>query len=135
MLLANASIKKGELEQAVPHLEMAAKHSPNAPVVLNNLALALARTKSDSFERCLELLDRALKITGPAAEIFDSQGEVYMHANQPLDAIQSFERAIGMDPGRVKTRQWLINAYEQAGLPAMAETQRKALEKLGAGKP
>ncbi len=109
-------------------MELAAKHSPDSPIVLNNLALALARTQDPPSERALELIQQALKLSGPYAEFLDSEGEIYIRMKRPLDAAKSFENALNVDPSRRKTRERLIEAYVSAGLPEMADAQRKLLE-------
>ncbi len=83
---------------------------------MNNLALALALTDSSNIKRAEELIDRAIKVDVRNPELFDSQGQVRLIAGRPLDAVDSLEKAIGIDPNRVGTRELIIKAYREAGL-------------------
>ena len=65
-------------------------------------------------------------------ELFDSQGQVRLIAGRPLDAVESLEKAIGIDPSRVGTRELIIKAYREAGLEDLATLQAKALNQLKA---
>jgi tetratricopeptide (TPR) repeat protein len=132
LLLATRSLKENKLEAAIPYLEVALRKSPNAPVVLNNLALALARVSIDNVERSRELIARALRISGPNAELLDSQGEILMLAGDYVGAIASFESAIELDGKRIAPRKRLIVAYEKAGLKDLVPLQEEKVRKLEA---
>ena len=132
LILANQQIKNGHMAEAIPHLELTVKAAPNHPIALNNLALALALTDSANVARAEELIDRALKIDSRNPELFDSQGQIRLIAGRPLDAVESCEKSISMDPNRIGTRELIVKAYRQAKLEDMAVKQEVTLEKLKA---
>ncbi len=135
LMLATHWLKKEDFESAIPHLEVANRKSPNAPVVLNNLALALIRVSPDNSQTARELIDRALVISGPHAELFDSQGEIRMLSGDYVGAVASLESAIGLDGKRINTRKRLIEAYEKAGLKDMISVQKQKILDLEAAIP
>ena len=132
LLLAIRSLKQEKLEAAIPHLEVALRNAPNAPVVLNNLAVALIRVSTDNAARAKELIDRAIRISGPNAEMYDSQGEIRMAAGDYVGAVESFESAIGVDGKRIGSRKRLIEAYRKAGLTDMIAIQEGKVRELEA---
>ncbi len=132
ILLASRALKDGDLERAIPHLELALRQAPNNPVVLNNLALSLARTDPQTLPRAKKLLETALRAGGRSAELLDSMGEVSMLSGDTMQAIESFEAAIGLDASRISTRNRLREAYEKIGLSDMAKIQSEIIEKLQA---
>jgi tetratricopeptide (TPR) repeat protein len=130
LLLANGALRESKLEEAIPHLEVAARQAPNSPIVLNNLAVALARHSKVNYQRARQLIDRAVAIAGPDPELLDSQGEIRLLSEDYVGAVQSLEAAIGVDGKRIKTREKLMVAYDKAGLKDMVTAQRKQIEKL-----
>ncbi len=132
LMLATFTLKQGKLEAAIPHLEVALRNAPDAPVVLNNLAVALVRVSPSNAERARRLIDRAIQIRGPNAEMFDSQGEIRMSAGDYVGAVESFESAIGQDGSRIDSRKRLVEAYEKAGLTDMIPVQQAKIRELEA---
>jgi tetratricopeptide (TPR) repeat protein len=130
LLLANRSLRTGDLAVALPHLELAHAKAPNSPVILNNLAVVLARTDPGQLPRALELIQSAIRLSPPSAELLDSLGELQMLAGETVKAVTSFESAIGLDGSRINTREKLVEAYDKLGLKDMAEVQRKAIQKM-----
>jgi len=130
LMLATRSLKEEDFQAAVPHLEVALRNAPNAPIVLNNLALALVRVSTANAPRSRELIDRALRISGPNAEVLDSQGEIRMIAKDYVGAVESFESAIGLDGNRISSRKRLIEAYDGAGLKDMIPVQAAKVREL-----
>ncbi len=130
LMLATHWLKKNDFATAIPHLEVADRKSPNAPVVLNNLALALIRVSPSNSQVARELIDRALRITGPNAEMLDSQGEIRMSAGDYVGAVASFESAIGLDGKRINSRKRLMEAYEKAGLKDMISVQAQKIREI-----
>jgi cytochrome c-type biogenesis protein CcmH/NrfG len=135
LMLATHWLKKGDFALAIPHLEVANRKSPNAPVILNNLALALLRVSPDNAQTAKALIDHALKISGPHPEMLDSQGEVRMTAGDYVGAVESFESAIGLDGNRISTRKRLIEAYEKAGLKDLVPVQAQKIRDIEAANP
>ena len=132
LMLATHWLKKSDFASAIPHLEVADRKSPNAPVVLNNLALALTRVSPNNAKIACEMIDRALKVSGPHAELLDSQGEIRMAAGDFVGAVESFESAIGLDGKRIGSRKRLIEAYQMAGMKDMISVQAQKIREIEA---
>ena len=134
LMLATHWLKQNDFASAIPHLEVADRKSPNAPVVLNNLALALTRVSPNNAKIASEMIDRALMTSGPHAELLDSQGEIRMSAGDYVGAVESFESAIGLDGKRISTRKRLMEAYELAGMKDMIPVQAQKIREIEAAK-
>ena len=130
LILSEKAFRDGKPQAAVPHLEAALRRTPNAVTVLNNLALTLARLSSDNLPRAHELINRALAMSGPNAELYDTQGEVRMLARDYVGAVESFENAINIDGKRTDIRSRLVKAYEKSGLHEMAKVQQAKISQM-----
>lgn len=132
LMLATHWLKQSDFASAIPHLEVANRKSPNAPVILNNLALAMLRVSTNNAPAAKELIDRALQIVGPHPELLDSQGEIRMAAGDYVGAVASLESSIGLDGRRLGTRKRLIEAYEKVGLKDMIPIQEQKIREIEA---
>jgi tetratricopeptide (TPR) repeat protein len=130
VLLANEAILDNKIEDALPHLEIAYRHFPNALNVLNNLSLALATIPNPDIKRAEELIEQAVKLGGESTELMDTRGQILAIAGKDLDAIRSFEKSISLMPNRIRTRERLIALYEKVGLTAMIPAQTAAIEDI-----
>ncbi len=130
-LLGNAYASRSLWPKAISHWELALGQNPNLVLVLNNLAVAMAQQDPKNVTRSLEMIDKALAIVGGSdAELFDSRGQVLLAAGQPKEAISWFEKSLGLDTNRVATREGMIKAAEQAGIPDLVEIHTNALAQL-----
>ncbi len=127
MLLANRMVKSGQLKDAMTHLELSLKHAPNNPVALNNLGMATALTDSSKSTDAEQYIFKAIALDPQNAEYYDSLGQVRLIGKRPLDAIESFEKAIALDSKRIGTRQSMVKAYREAGLESMAVAQEQKI--------
>jgi tetratricopeptide (TPR) repeat protein len=129
LMVSNRLLSQGDLAAAIPHLEVALRQAPDSTIVLNNLALSLARLSASNLPRAQTLIERAVKLAPSNAELLDSQGEIRMLANDFVGAVQSLESAVGLDGKRINTRQRLMQAYLKAGMNDMAEVQKRLIQK------
>jgi tetratricopeptide (TPR) repeat protein len=127
LLLANEAILRKQYREAIPHLEIALSHHPTNTSVLNNLALALVSENSRESDRSLELIDKAISISGETAELLDTKGQILMTSSQNIDAIRCFEKAIALQPGRINSRKMLVLLYERQEMYSLAKAQRQAI--------
>lgn len=130
LLLSEVAYRNNRPDAAVPHLEAALRRSPNSVAILNNLALTLARLSNENLPRAMELIDRAIALAEPDAELFDTQGEIRMRTQDFQGAVESFENAIGLDRKRTDIRARLVQAYKKAGLHDMAKVQQAKINEL-----
>ncbi len=124
ILLANQLLGKGNLTEAVPHLELALLQAPNTPSVMNNLALAIARLDpTNSLDRAMKLSTAATTADPASGEYLDTLGELKEISGDKLGAVSSYETAIGLDGNRTDTRQKLAKLYRELGMQEMADVQ------------
>lgn len=130
LVMASGKLKRGEIEAALPNLELAYQQAPNAPVILNNLAMALALARPSEIERSRELIERAIRIDPRSAEYRDTRAQVLEIQGDLAAAIKSYEQAIQLDPSRINTREKLAEAYQEFGLDDLASDQRRRIAEL-----
>ncbi len=130
MILANTLIEQDNPRQAIFHLEAALSKEPQNAVALNNLALALSMIEPPEIEKALELVDRALAIAGPMADIWDTKGQILMKQGNIPAAIGCFEDAVRLDGTAIESRIQLAAAYEQLGMQDLANQQLSRIAEL-----
>lgn len=133
LMIANQQIIKGEIAAALPHLEISDRLAPKSPVIMNNLALALALTDKSKIERALGLISEAIQIAGEQPDLMDTLGQINLIAQRPLDAIACFEKVLAVKPDSIETRKMLAEAYKAAGMESLAKKQLEQVEALGKG--
>jgi Tfp pilus assembly protein PilF len=128
--LSNEYAKRDKYNEAITYLEKAIELAPNSFEAQNNLALLLARHKPEKIQRAVELIEKAYATAPNRPEVNDSYGEILLIAKRPMDAIAKLTTSLNTNKSRVGTRKLLIRAFEEAGLPEMAQTHRDILKQL-----
>lgn len=129
LLVAIGHLKKSELDKALVHLEIAQGLAPNNPIILNNLALCIARERPDELPKARRMMEYALSISRPDAEMYDTYGEILVMCKDYVVAIRAFEAALQINNDRPGTRKKLAEVYTKVALTDMAE----AVENKAAG--
>ncbi len=129
LLVAIGHLKKNELAKALVHLEIAQGLAPNNPIILNNLALCIARERPEELQKARRMMEYALSISKPDAEMYDTYGEILVMCKDYVVAIRAFEAALQINNDRPGTRKKLAEAYTKVALTDMAE----AVENKAAG--
>jgi len=132
ILLAERSLSDENLTDAIPHLELALRQAPNNPSVMNNLALALARSDPESLERPLILSTGAVRVNPGSAQYLDTLGEILAMSGDQFGAVNAYETAIRLDGSRIDTRTRLVQLYHDLKMISMAERQEQEISKLQA---
>lgn len=70
-------------------------------IVLNNLAYLMAIHEHNGDD-ALPLIEEALQLVGPNADLFDTRGTVWLAQGKPWSAIRDFKRAVRAEPSPVK---------------------------------
>ena len=91
--LATLSYMRGEIPQATSLFERLLRLSPNNVAALNNLSLILAESPGRGGE-ALELIERAIRTSGPQPNLVDTRGLVHLAREDYLAATQSFQEAV-----------------------------------------
>lgn len=129
LLVAIGHLKKSELAKALVHLEIAQGLAPNNPIILNNLALCIARERPEELQKARRMMEYALSISRPDAEMYDTYGEILVMCKDYVVAIRAFEAALQINNDRPGTRKKLAEVYTKVALTDMAE----AVENKAAG--
>ncbi len=127
ILIGEAYFRKGKLEDAKRHWEMAIVKEPDNYEGLNDLAVCLVAISAANADRAIELVSKANDISPNNADILDTWGEVLLAANRPREAVNKLESAIRKDSNRIDTRKKLIAAYDAIGMKEMVTAQKKVL--------
>jgi tetratricopeptide (TPR) repeat protein len=88
------------------------KQDDRNPVALNNLAWLLTRQAGKQAE-ALKLINRAIELYGPQADLLDTRALVYLAMGQGSQAVTDLRRAVADAPGPT-TYFHLIQAHQMA---------------------
>jgi len=127
LFLAEFKEIKWRHEEAIEIYRAILQQDENNVVALNNLAYLLALKRGENTE-ALKLVERAIALAGPAAEILGTRAIVYLKSNRPFQAIEDLERSIQQEPTPVRYLL-LARAQQQAkNRLAAVNAWRKAIE-------
>lgn len=100
MDLANVHIVRGNLDDAVRLLEKSVTLDSHNVAALNNLAMVLSE-QPEMLDKALEYIDRALDVTGPRPDLYDTKASILIYSDRPAEAIPLLEfvlRTASNDP-------------------------------------
>ncbi len=118
---------------AIARYRQVLQQDPRNVVALNNLAILLSHGKTDSAE-ALTLINQALELAGPDAELLDSRALIYLRAGQAAPALRDVQQAIVQVPMPSKTLNFrlaqvqLANKNRAAAIEAMAKAKKLGLQ-------
>jgi tetratricopeptide (TPR) repeat protein len=128
-LAANVLAQQGKADEAVARLKELLRRNPGHAAAANDLAWMLAERGQDTA-LALDLAKRAARID-PRPETLDTLGFVQLERKDAAAAVETFERALALDPNAASVRYRLGLALEALGRsPEALESFRAA---LGAG--
>lgn len=97
--------------------------------VLNNLAYIVA-VRDEKGEEALQMIQKAIDINGPMAELLDTRGVVQIALNKPEEAIQDIEAALVESPDWLKFLHLAVAHLRANRNEAVADAYREA-ERIG----
>ncbi|MFA6333790.1 MAG: tetratricopeptide repeat protein, partial [Methanoregula sp.] len=62
-------------------------------------SMGLIYLDQENYERALAAFDQATRITIKNATVWNNKGKAYVGLGKPADALQCFNKALGIDPG------------------------------------
>jgi tetratricopeptide (TPR) repeat protein len=130
MIIAESSVRRGDLASAINQYEVVLAELPNMTVVLNNLAMAYTMVKPARLEDALKLIDRGLEIAPNIAEFHDTRGTILKMMDRTVEAVESYLKALEKFPEAIKTRETLIALYDEIGSANEAQKQRELLAQI-----
>ena len=128
LLLANLYETAQEYDKAIERYRRLQELAPDSPVVLNNLAYALA-VRKNNVQEALPLAEKAYSLAKGAASVADTLGWIYHLAGQNDKAVKLLEEAAKAAPQSAEMHLHFAIVSEAAGnkLAARVALQR-ALE-------
>jgi tetratricopeptide (TPR) repeat protein len=115
---------------AEAHYRAVLDAQPSQVAALNNLAYLLALHGGDPTE-ALGLVDRAIAVTGPAAELLDTRAMIHLAAGRTQDALRDLARARAQQPRAAAICYHLAEAYTRAGRQEEAQKAFREARSLG----
>jgi tetratricopeptide (TPR) repeat protein len=128
MHLADLEEMKHNFHDAEDLYREVLKTQPDNVVAMNNLAWVMAHYKPNT--EALELVQRAITIAGPLADLLDTRAKVYLSLGRSAEAIQDLEDAINEAPTAKRYFQ-LALAEERNRNPSAAKTAFSLARRYG----
>lgn len=119
-ILGTQALLQGDYKTAEMHLEMAYQGNLQMPVVLNNLAWAMANRENADLERSLQLAQAAKKLSDHP-EISDTVGHILARLGRQREAVVELETALRAFPNRLELHSTLAELYQALGDAGLAE--------------
>jgi tetratricopeptide (TPR) repeat protein len=124
VLAAAFQTRLGRYAEAEASYRQILAKTPSVPL-LNNLAYVLKLQEGKAGE-ALEVLQKAVTLAGPTAELLDTRGTLYLHIGRTEEALRDLHAAVAQEPTAVR-RLHLAQALQRAGRRADA---RQALARV-----
>jgi tetratricopeptide (TPR) repeat protein len=119
-----------QTEAAIVSFKLAQEHIPGLPVVMNNLADALAEQENGDLTLALGLITEALRLMPNKEHLYDTRGKIFLRQGKTTEAIADFERALSEPTIRVEVYKNLADAWRTAGNAAEASRFQTLRERL-----
>lgn len=132
MHLGHASLAGGNLPAAEDYYRQILRIEPESVIALNNLALTLARARKTG---ALEIAERAVALSGDAANSLDTLAIVLGEEGNLPRAIEAAKSALRLDPDAASFRLTLAKMYIKANDHKNARVELQKLAELGARFP
>lgn len=135
-LVGTSALNYEDAAKARRYLERAYSLQRSDPMILNNLALALIRTKEgkkvspSDAERALKLIDEALTIVPEHPDMLSSRGEILIAMKQWENARSDLELALPKRQKSANLRRMLIRVFEALDEPALAAEHSRQLAEV-----
>ena len=129
LLLSDVFNWQGRYERAEQAYRELFKKNENHPVLLNNLAILIALHGKNKNES-LQLINRAIQIVGPMAELLDSRTIVYLALNQSHKAFQDITEALSESSTAMRHFHHAYTMYH-LGRSDLAKASLKKAQEMG----
>ena len=124
-ILGTLALKKGDMQEARQHLELAAKDNPHMPGFLNNLAHVLCYAEPPDLNRALQIANAANDLHPNNPHLRETRGQIYLKLQRYTDAIADLEVALNAPELQQPVRESLAAAYEALGQHEIARRHRE----------
>jgi len=117
---AQALSRAGQPRAALTIYEQILAQAPDNLVALNNAAY-LSSSLHEALDTALARAQRALKIGGDKAALYDTLAAVYLARGETAKARQALERALSLDPAHVSAQGRLAAVQAGQAAPGVSE--------------
>jgi tetratricopeptide (TPR) repeat protein len=121
--LAQAYTALGEFGRAVDTLDQLARRRPDYPMVDVMLAQAILKQDQPDFNRALDHLARAEKVSPTDPDIYYLRGKIHLTLGRYQEAVEALRHAIALAPTADTSYYQLGVAYQKLGQTALAKEQ------------
>jgi tetratricopeptide (TPR) repeat protein len=122
--LAHGELEGGHPQQAEAAWRKAMESNPADPAPRQALLRFLI--EQNRFDEALGLTDASLKYSPRDANLLVDRGVLAMRLGQPDQAVDSWKRAVAIDPGQMLAQLYLASAFDHEGKPKDAALHYKA---------
>jgi tetratricopeptide (TPR) repeat protein len=107
-------------DEARQHFEQAYKLAPQTPILLNNMAWALAHSEKPDLEQALRLVNTALQRAPAQLRFRETRGQILAKMGKHEEALADLTAALRVLSGNPTLHKTLAETYRQLGYLAMA---------------
>ena len=113
MAVAVLNVTRNNNEEAIRYFDRVVELAPNNALALNNLATLLAE-RSEHRTRALELVNRAIDVSGRQPQLLDTLGTIQLRSGEYGQAIASLQEAVASGGGDPRYHFHLAAAFFRA---------------------
>jgi tetratricopeptide (TPR) repeat protein len=121
--LARRELDQGEMQAAESALKNAVRVNPGDPAVRQTLLRFLIGQKR--FDEAFALTDTSLEYTPKDVNLWTDRGLLAQRRSDPDQAVESWSRALAIDPGHASVHLYLADELDRQGKPLDAAAHYK----------
>ncbi|MEO1528922.1 MAG: hypothetical protein AAFX06_26170, partial [Planctomycetota bacterium] len=126
----------GDNEQARKQIDIAQDEMKQVPALLNNVAIALAKSDEPRMGKALVLCEEAFRrSSAPTLRFYETRATILFQTDRYADAIPDLKRALKDSSSQIKVHQMLAECYNQTGDEQLHQFHLKKLRELASGGP
>jgi tetratricopeptide (TPR) repeat protein len=122
--------QRGQENLAQEHITLAYEMLPNAPMVVNNMAMLLCMGPEPDLPRALKLIQSVLEKIPNDPHFRDTRGQIYFQLKRWREAVADLEFALVQLPPTHRLHTNLAEAYQQLGMPELAAEHRRIADQF-----
>ena len=126
LILATLMIKKGQLSEALEHLEILTEENPGH--VIAQYYSGRIYLETGRYQEAEEAFLQALQFNKRLEPALFGLGTLYQLTDRHSDAIATYERLLGSYPNNMSAKERLVDLYFKAGLEEQAELQLEEIK-------
>ena len=130
LLLGIDAWQHNQTAEAREHFDAAFKLAPQAPTMVNNMALVLALGDKPEPERALTMINGVLDHSPNNPVFRDTRGQILAKLGKWREALTDLEFSLPSNKESIRTHQALESAYQGLGMSQMAKEHQLRADSL-----